>query len=230
MRLAIFDFDGTLFPEDTLPFIMKQWKRQKYPMGRWILISVSVAGLYLRYKIGLMHEAAREEIAVKSMHRFTRIFSGMSEAQISAFLERCAEQIIPDLDAVVVKEVRKAKEEGAHTVLLSGCYESLLAVIGRHLNVDTVIGTKLRYKDGLIDLEDPLNVVCGPKKVEEIQRVFGDENMDWNASTAYADSSSDIELLKRVGQPVVVNPDPFLKDTASKMNWPILWTGGSPAT
>jgi hypothetical protein len=26
MKLAIFDFDGTLSPQDTLPFLLKQWK------------------------------------------------------------------------------------------------------------------------------------------------------------------------------------------------------------
>ena len=30
MKLAIFDFDGTISPQDTLPFLLKQWKKFGY--------------------------------------------------------------------------------------------------------------------------------------------------------------------------------------------------------
>lgn len=30
MKLAIYDFDGTLFQNETLPFILKYWQKNKY--------------------------------------------------------------------------------------------------------------------------------------------------------------------------------------------------------
>ncbi|MGI5849754.1 MAG: HAD family hydrolase [Christensenellales bacterium] len=222
MKLAIFDFDGTLFLKDTLPFLMKQWNQQKYSTARLISVYISVCGLYLRYRIGLFQKHVREKIAKSAMQKFTRIFRGMNEEKVLIFFERCADLIIPDLNTEIVNEVYKAKEEGFHIVLLSGCYDTLLGYIGRFLGVDTVIGTKMHFKNGLVDLTEPLDVICGFEKVEKIQGYFNDRAVDWEKSLVYADSYSDIELLKLVGRPVVVNPDPSLKEVAIQMHWTIL--------
>ena len=37
----------------------------------------------------------------------------------------------------------------------------------------------------------------------------------------YSDSINDVPLLKRVGNPIVVDPDPKLKDYAENADWPI---------
>ena len=76
--------------------------------------------MYVRYKLGLYYGLSRELMRRKGMQRFTPIFHRMSQKDVDAFFERCANLIIKQLNTPVVHEMKKAKEQGFHTVLLSG--------------------------------------------------------------------------------------------------------------
>lgn len=222
MKLAVFDFDGTLFPKDTLPFLLKQWRIQKMSRLKLITISASVGGMYMRYKLGLCTGLSREHIRRKAMQRFTPIFNRMSKMDVDAFFERCAQLILSQLNTVVVDEMKKAKAEGSHTVLLSGGYQRLMDFVGASLGFDTVIATALHYKDGHVDAHQPLDIVCGDDKASHLRNKLNAGDVIWEASTAYADSLSDLSILNLVGIPVAVNPDPELKIEAEKAGWRLL--------
>jgi hypothetical protein len=52
---------------------------------------------------------------------------------------------------------------------------------------------------------------------------FADEHdIDLAASSAYSDSASDMPRLRAVGNPVVVNPDEPLAETAKAEGWRVL--------
>jgi HAD superfamily hydrolase (TIGR01490 family) len=220
MKLAVFDFDGTLFPKDTLPFLLKQWHAQKMSRLRFVTTSATVVGMYIRYKLGLYTGLSRELMRRKAMQRFTPIFHGMSKKDTDAFFERCAHLILPKLNTAVVEEMKRAKAAGFHTVLLSGGYQRLMDFVGALLGFDTVIGTALHYKDGYVDARKPLDIVCGDDKASHLRGAF--EEVDWKASIAYADSLSDLTILNLVGIPVAVNPDPELKAEAEQADWRLL--------
>lgn len=222
MKLAVFDFDGTLFPKDTLPFLLKQWHAQKLSRLRFVKTCTSVGGMYMRYKLGLYTGLSRELVRRKAMQRFTPIFHRMKKEDVDAFFERGAQLILSKLNAPVVDEMKKTKAEGYHTVLLSGGYQRLMDFVGASLGFDTVIGTALHYKDGVVDAHEPLDIVCGDDKASHIRDTFGSMEVDWKASTAYADSLSDLSILNLVGIPVAVNPDPELKIEAEQADWRLL--------
>ena len=48
------------------------------------------------------------------------------------------------------------------------------------------------------------------------------EGIDLRASYAYSDSESDLPMLRAVGHPVVVNPDPELARIAVQEGWEVL--------
>jgi HAD superfamily hydrolase (TIGR01490 family) len=219
MKLAVFDFDGTLSPQDTLPFLLKQWKKFKYPKIKRYLVYASVLPLYLKYKLG---KGSREEIRKEGMRRFSQIFSGMSKKDFRDFMERSSKNILPELNGEIVREIRKAREAGYHTVLLSGCYQSFLKYVGEALGIDTVLGTHMNYTNGCIDLKKPMEIVSGEVKTERLRRHFAEMDVNWKGSTAYADSMSDIEILHMVGKPVVVDPEPKLKEVAERKEWRII--------
>lgn len=222
MKLAIFDFDGTLFLQDTLPFLLKLWRRFEYPRLRLLRVYVSLAGIYLSYKIG-PHSLPKLDRGAKTvMRKFTRLFAGMSKEQVERFFDRCAEEIIKNLNKDVAQEVGMTKRDGCHTVLLSGCFEYLLEAIGRPLGIDTVIGTKINYNNGRVFLRRPLDVVYGPEKISKLQACFETERIEWPDSFAYADSISDVPVLELVGHPVAVNPDAGLKHKAEESGWRII--------
>ncbi len=222
MKLAVFDFDGTLFPKDTLPFLLKQWQKQHMGRRRFIGTCASVGGMYVRYKLGLYEGDAREYIRRKAMDRFTPIFRRMMTEDVDAFFERCAKLILPQLNAAVVDEIQKTKQQGFHTVLLSGGYQRLMDYVGLSLGFDTVIATALHYKDGRVDVSQPLDIVCGDDKATHLRGSFNAAEVNWQESTAYADSLSDLSILQLVGTPVAVNPEPELKAHAETVGWRLI--------
>ncbi len=219
MKLAVFDFDGTLSPQDTLPFLLKEWKKFHYPRMKRYLVYVSVSGLYLRYKLG---KGSREEIRKEGMRKFSRIFSGMGKKEFREFLQRSSQDIMPELSKALLKELKKVKAAGYHTVLLSGCYETFLKYVGEAIGIDTVIGTEVHYLNGQVDMASPMNIVSGEAKNERLRAFFAEKGVDWAGSVAYADSMSDVGILEMVGKPVAVHPEEELRKVAQERNWRII--------
>ncbi|MPW26470.1 HAD-IB family phosphatase [Alkalibaculum sp. M08DMB] len=221
MKLAIFDFDGTLFPQDTLPYLLAQWNKLNYSKAQYIKVYASLIILYLKYKLGFSSKLSREQMKLIAMQRFNNIFEGMTENEFIEYFRLCSDRLKGLLHKTVVSEVNDARINGYHTVLLSGSYDCLLKHIGDYLNFDTVIGTKVHFNDNLYDYRKQLEVVSGKLKLKKIQEEF--KIIDWKDSRAYGDSFSDIEILKSVGQPIAVNPDAKLKTIAIELDWRIIF-------
>ncbi len=224
MKLAIFDFDGTLFLQDTLPFLLKQWGKLNYSKAKLIRVLISISWLFVGYKLRI-RRGGRERAALEAMQKVTRIFAGMEKAEVEEFFRRCLVEVKTELNTEVVQEVKRTKALGCRVVLLSGCYEYLLELIGGYLEIDTIIGTKMHYKDGKADTGHPLEVTYGSQKTVKLHEYFEGEKVDWKESFAYADSLSDLPVLEIVGNPVVVNPDSRLEEIAKKAGWRLIDTG-----
>ena len=222
MKLAIFDFDGTLYPHDTIPFLMWQWQKQGRPLLRLWGIYFSVSGLIVRYKCKLYKKNELEQIKVAAMQKSTRLFDGMTVAQMTEFFDASCKAIMPLLNAKVVEEVKRTKAQGAHTVLLSGCYEMFLEKVAAVIGIDTVIGTKLIFKNGKVDARAKMDIVSGAAKEPKLRSAFHGSDVDWGASLSYADSYSDIDILKMAGSPVAVDPDDILRDAAEENGWRVI--------
>ena len=55
-----------------------------------------------------------------------------------------------------------------------------------------------------------------------MQRFAGDHEIDLPESWAYSDSASDLPMLRAVGNPVAVNPDPELARIAAQQGWRVM--------
>lgn len=223
MKLAVFDFDGTLFLKDTLPFLFKLWRKFGYSKRKLFAVFFSISRLFVNYKASFSR-GGREYIIPEVMRRFTALFNGMSKEEVESFFDRCAPDIIKQLNIAVLGEIIKAKDEGYRTVLLSGCYSYLLELISRPLMIDDVIGTDMNYIVGFVNLNKPLRVIYGKEKEKRINEVYAGKDVDWQESSAYADSFTDLALLKMVGNPVAVDPDSELKKVAESMRWRIIYS------
>lgn len=222
MKLAIFDFDGTLFPKDTIPFLLSKWKNLKCSRFTYYKTYLSLIPLFLQYKLEILTKLSREQMKLLVVRKFNSIFIGMTEQELEEYFLVCSKEIEGLLNQSVVREVKKARAEGFHTVLLSGTYDCLLKNIGEHLEFDSVIGSEMHFTNGLFQADKELELVIGDLKLKKIKERFGNEAVDWETSRAYADGYSDLELLQAVGNPIAVNPDTKLKAIAIKKNWRIM--------
>lgn len=219
MKLAIFDFDGTLIEKDTLPFLLAQWKAQSKSRVKYYQIFSASVITYLKYKLGARSKEARERMKKKAVCIFNSIFIGMTEAEVVEYLDKSSLEMIKHLDQSIVREIEKAKQDGFHTILLSGSYNQFLVRIAEYLEIDTVIGTPIQFKDGYYDSDHAPAMISGLTKVKRLEAHFNDHVINWEESVAYADSYSDLDILKRVGRPIVVRPDKGLSEIASQKNW-----------
>jgi HAD superfamily hydrolase (TIGR01490 family) len=217
MKLAIFDFDGTLLTKDTLPCLGKEWIRQKRSLFRYILVYLYIIPALVSYKMRIIN---REEFKNLAFDRFNLIFKGMSRTQISEFFQNAYPYIKKLFNTTVINEIETAQKQGYHCVLLSGAYADLLRIVAKDLGFDTVIAAELAFNNDIFDHKDT-PFITGKKKLALLQNTFAGKNVDWQNSKCFADSMADIELMQLVGNPVAINPDVGLLSYALDNHWEI---------
>lgn len=227
MKVAIFDFDGTLFPHETIPFLIRQFPKLGYPRHKQLLMMARLVPDLLAYK--LSKHPDKEAFRHQAVYRFLSMFEGMTQEAVDGFFAKNVAKVLSLLDPVIIAEVTKCKEEGYHTVLLSGCFEMLLNPLAQYLDIDEVIGTSLvftKYKDDQHRMKSsaPITIISGDDKMAAARNLASQKDLDWEASAAYADSYYDAPMLSLVGHKHAVNPDKKLEQIAKREGWEILLT------
>lgn len=219
MRLAIFDFDGTLLMKDTLPLLGREWLKQGRSKLAFLKTWIICSPVLIFYKLGLLQ---REKMKVRILARFHNIFKNMTREQIDQFFVKAYPGMTCYLNPALIEELRRAQYQGFHCVLLSGAYAQMLNVVADKLGFDTVIAVDIHYKDGKVDLKRPLAAIDGQTKLLLLQQVFAGENINWLLSRSYGDSYADIAVMQITGEPVAVNPEEGLSLYAQEKGWRIL--------
>ena len=220
MKLAIFDFDGTLLVKDTLPALAHAWVQQGRSRLRCWSVWAAIFPVLLGYKIKLL---SRENMKGQAFKRFNRLYTGLSRVEIEGFFGQTYPYLKAHFNPAILEEIRAARLEGFHCVLVSGSYLELLYMVGRDLGMDTVLGAQLLYNDK--DIYDPCQetpFVDGRAKRRMLLETFADRDIDWEASRAYGDSLTDIYIMETTGEKVAVRPDPQLMDYARQKGWRIM--------
>lgn len=219
MKLAIIDFDGTLFPRDTLPFLMEFWLKDGQSKAKYYLVMAQIMPHYGVYKLSFGNRKIKEGFRTHALKAFNRIFDGMKKEDVESFLIRAGKEVRKLLRASMLDEIEMLKENGYTTVLLSGAYEHLLASCTAGIEIDHVIGSKISFKDNVYRADSGLAMIEGRRKVQVLEKYFDLNELDWSHASAYGDSITDVELLKRVGNPVMVEPDEVLAQTGKQFSW-----------
>lgn len=223
MKLAVFDFDGTLFDEETLPFLVKYYGRKGYSKRRFGKFWLNIIGLTAKYKLKLEPKMDKEQYRAKASTIFMLLFEGMTKEEIIDFFKAAASDMTQHFNGSVVAAVKAKKAEGFHTVVCSGANTLLLNEIKAYVDFDTVIGTELYFlEDGTYDYEAPMLVTTGVNKPPALMDRFKGVDVDWKESWAYGDSYYDYEVLTLTGNPVAVNPDEGLRKYAEDEGWPVM--------
>ena len=115
------------------------------------------------------------------------------------------------------------KERGFHIVLISSAVSPIILRAQKYLKIDEIICTKLEKIDGIYTGKIVGLPVFGNNKVIELNKYIKDKMFNYNNLYAFADHFSDIPMLSRVGNPVVVNPSKKLLKYAQTKNWNMLY-------
>lgn len=224
MKLAIFDFDGTLFPNQTIPYLMKRYVKLGYSKIRYSVFLGKLFIAFIKYKLFSNKGHGKEQFRREATIYFVQLFNDQDPKVLEDFFVQVIPDVIGDLNQRVVEEVVQAKHRGETCVLLSGGYTPILQDVAQALGIDYMIGTDIQKSDiyeGKLRIKT-LDIATGPRKVERLMELIKDKEIDWKSSRAYGDSVYDKYILELVGNPIAVNPDEFLKKLAEEKKWEII--------
>jgi HAD superfamily hydrolase (TIGR01490 family) len=221
--LALFDMEGTILPSNVVESYV--WSRMAdLPWDQWPDELVSV---FSRIPAYLMADRRDRGEFLRS---FFRRYEGATAEGIDRLVnEVVSEFMLQKVSAAAVRRIREHRAAGHRTILITAAAEPFIRPLVPLF--DEVVAAKLEVRDGVYTgylAEPPL---VGEARGAWLRRYADLEGADLKASYAYADSHSDLALLRAVGNPVVVSPDAALLRVARRRRWPIEdWrmAGGMP--
>jgi HAD superfamily hydrolase (TIGR01490 family) len=210
---AFFDLDKTLMAGSSGMQFARIAARHGI-VGRRQL--ASWAAEHLRYRLRGTTDARTTEV----LRVARELIAGVPVRSLERMNPEVMAAILPRIYPQMLEEVYAHQDAGRATFIVSaagnGVVESLAAV----LKMDGGIGTSYEVDaDGAFSgrFEGPF--VYGPGKVEAMERFAAGHGIDLGTSYAYSDSISDLPMLRAVGNPVAVNPDPALAEIAREEGW-----------
>jgi phosphoserine phosphatase len=216
MKYAIYDFDGTLLQTQTVPFILRHWQASSLPKTKFKKIKNAIIFRYVLMKLkvfGIQYDQFR----YWAMAKVGQLFSTISIDELSKFLDDLFLASKPLLHKKVVKQILKDKQEGFHTVLLSGNFDVFLERY-RSLGFDDILGTRLFDNNAKVIL--PLSILSADQKISAIMKKI--PSIQWDKTKAYTDSYADITLLNQVKEAICVTPESRLLKTAKTNGWRVI--------
>jgi HAD superfamily hydrolase (TIGR01490 family) len=204
---AFFDLDKTLMAGSSGMQFARVATRQGVVSRRQLS---SWAVEHLRYRLrGTTDERTAEVLRVAR-----ELISGVSAKSVDRMGPEVMAAILPRVFPQMLDEVYAHQDAGRATFIVSAAGNGVVESLAQVLGMDGGIGT--RYE---VDAEGNFTGVYGPGKVEAMEAFAAEHEIDLAASYAYSDSLSDLPMLRAVGHPVVVNPDPPLAEIAREEGW-----------
>ena len=211
--LAVFDMEGTLLDSNVVESYL--WLRMaEVPRADWPGQVASVARSLPRYL------GAERRDRGEFLRTFYRRYEGASVRGIERLMdEEVGELVLRRLSPPAVRRIREHRAAGHRTILITGaldCFVRPLAPL-----FDEVVATSLAQEDGRYTgyLRQP--PLVGEARAAWLRAYAKREGADLKRSYTYADSHSDLPLLRAVGNPVAVNPDVALYRVAHRRRWPV---------
>jgi HAD superfamily hydrolase (TIGR01490 family) len=219
---AFFDLDGTLIPGSAnIPLA-----RAAFAAG---FVGKRELARDLRNGISFLLKGASDERSAQVRDRILRAVAGHPASDVEAL----ADVFMADLVASIQPRMRAVLDQhaaaGHDRVVLSASPTEIVSRLAAEAGLEHGSGTTSeRDTEGVYTgrLSGPFCYGIG--KAEVLGAVAAERGYDLAASYAYSDSVSDEPMLRAVGHPVAVNPEPELREIALREGWLVLETGALP--
>jgi len=219
MAVAFFDLDRTLISVNSARlWVHTQWKNGQ--LKNWEMIKLSYA--FLQYYFGFSNIENEINKAILS-------FKGKSEKEIFLQIATFYEQQIKLLYRPgAIKAIEAHRNRNEKVVLLTSSPYFIAQLVTKDLRLDDCLCTRFEVDEQGIYTGNSVGPICyGAGKSIVAQNYIDQLKIPFTTCTFYSDSITDLPTFKKVGMPVVVNPDPRLHRVAHKLNWPVVDWGNS---
>ena len=198
VKLGIFDVDFTITKKETL---MQFFKYMIHKDKKNIKFLPRAIFSGIMYCIGIYDEKKVKET-------FLKFIDGIDEKELSYIVKEFYSDVLSNIlyeDAI--KMMRELKSKGYKIYLISASPEFYLNEFYSFKEVDKIIGTKFKFKDGKFIREMDGYNCKGEEKVRRLMEELKKDNIevDFKDSYMFSDSLSDKPLLDLVGHPYLIN-------------------------
>ncbi len=189
MKLAIFDFDGTLLRGNS-------WH------------------LFFGYALRVRPWRAPDLIATLGLRRCRLLSARCLQERVLGLWRGCspADQealgrlvygrwIKPALRPAGLAELRRCRDEGCEVVLVTGAFDFLVRPFVEEQSIRLWRATCTRFAASVFSGRLAEDSLRGPAKIVALRELVADRAVDWPVSRAYGDEASDLPLLGLVGSP-----------------------------
>ena len=194
-RAALFDFDGTLCPGDSIvPYLRFCIREGAAPATQW-----------LRAIHGYLRQRCRPGEIVRAKEETLSYIRDRDKADMDELARRFLQKaVLPRLDRAVVSEMEKLRSMGVRIVILTASPDVYMNVLPELIPVDQVIATRCELNaEGRYTGRIGANCK-GEQKVVRWRQA--DPAGEYEVFRAYGDSASDAPMLRLAREPVWVNP------------------------
>lgn len=209
---AFFDLDRTVIRVNSATRYV-QWLIRRGEARRRDLLSVF--WWVTQYTLGVLDA---EDLA----RRIARTLQGRDEGEFRELLRQWVhEELMPHVSTKARQEITRRREQGYLCAVLTSSTHYSAEPIAHALDIQHVLASRLDVIDGRFTGQVVPPLCYGHGKVILAEQWARAHQVDLDRSVFYTDSISDRPMLERVGERVVVNPDPRLWWLARRRGWPI---------
>ncbi|MBI3357910.1 MAG: HAD-IB family hydrolase [Nitrospirae bacterium] len=208
---AFFDVDNTVLPGEASEVRFFRWLWRRGVVG-WPETRVSLVWLMRHLPAFSLHPLRERKLYLAG--KPAQVIEPLGE-------EFCREQLCPCVSPAAMQKIDEHRQASHTIILLTGSLDFLIDPIATALQVDRCFAGCLEQMNGVYTGYFVPPLPYGEGKRQLIKRVAQDLTLDLSQCYAYGDSPGDLELLRAVGHPTVVNPIRGMARKARQQNWPI---------
>ncbi len=213
IRAALFDMDRTLVRKETASLYV----RYQRDIGQATTLDLLKAFYWAgQYTLGVLDA---DKVADKVMAKMRGVSESTFDVQFEDFYIKYVEKHVTEKGRAAVA---KHQARGDVCAIVTGATRYAAGPLAWRLGIKHVVSSELEVDAAGRFTGNVVKPLClGDGKLRRAEGLANMLGFALEEATFYTDSMSDLPLLERVAEPIVINPDPRLLRMAKRRGWPI---------
>lgn len=212
---AFFDLDKTTIA-DAAMFAFSSTLRKAGYLDSKLIVRAVWGRLVFKY-LGADHERMED-----MRNNALRLCKGWDKRHMGELVTEALEDVIePIVYREALDEMDAHRAAGHKVFMVSASPEEIVVPLSRYLGADGAVATIAETDRAGKYTGEVEFYSYGPYKVDAIEALALEHDLDLDACYAYTDSITDLPMLESVGHPIVINPDRALAKVAADRGWEV---------
>lgn len=212
---AFFDVDNTIIRGASSYHLARELYRRDFFRARDIAY---FAGHSLYYFIFGEKRAHIDQVRARAL----RLIAGHTVADVVAIAEGVYDEVLAHRVFPGARDLIAGHLAAGHDVwIVTAAPREIGELVARRLGVTGALGTVAEERDGQYTGRLVGDMMHGEHKAAATRGIAERAGVALENCYAYGDSVNDLAMLRAVGHPCAINPDPRLRLHAADVGWPV---------